>query len=93
MFLCAGGIGVTPVMSILKDIYKFGDLDPKAKPHRSQLEKVYVCYTIQSEEMYNWFADEWAAFYDQAQKGGQGNPQLILNIYVTRPTGNRSIEI
>lgn len=50
---------VTPIMSILKEIYKYGELDPKAKSHRSVIEKVYVCYTIQTPDMYNWFSEEW----------------------------------
>lgn len=50
-------------MSILKDIYKYGERDPKAKEHRSVIEKVYVCYTIQTLEMYNWFADEWQYYF------------------------------
>jgi len=82
--LAAGGIGVTPVVSILKDIYRYGTLDPLArKRHKSLVQKVYFIWTIQNLEQYAWFSEEIKYFLDAAKKGNS-LPDLEVHVFVTK---------
>jgi len=85
LILGAGGVGITPIIGILKDCYRTGDIDPKAKPHRFLVEKVFLVWAIQKMEQYWWFSDELNAFWEASQQPGM--PTLELFIYVTRPQG------
>jgi len=81
--LTAGGIGVTPVIGIIKDIYRYGQLDPQAKRHhKSYLEKVFLIWTISSEEQFRCFEEEIRWFSDHA--GKDGLPALDVKVFVTK---------
>jgi predicted ferric reductase len=83
-FLAAGGIGVTPVIGILKDIYRHGELDPMAKKrHVSLVEKVYFIWTVQNMQQYAWFTEEIKYFLDASRKGNSV-PDLEVHIFVTK---------
>jgi predicted ferric reductase len=82
--LAAGGIGVTPVVGILKDIYRFGELDPMAKKrHKSLVEKVYFIWTVQNMQQFAWFSEEIKYFLEAAKKGNS-LPDLEVHIFVTK---------
>jgi len=84
LLLCAGGIGITPTIGILKDVYQYGELDPKAKAHhKSVTEKVYFIWVVQSMAQYVWFADEIKWCYDASQKS-KNAPNLELQIYLSK---------
>jgi len=82
--LAAGGIGVTPVIGILKDIYRYGELDVKAKPrHKSLVEKVYFVWTVQNIQQYSWFSEE-IKWFVEAGKKGNSLPDFEVHVFVTK---------
>lgn len=87
LVLAAGGIGVTPTIGMLKDVFRFGDLDPRSKArHKSVIEKVYFIWVVQNMEQFGWFSEEikWCL---EASKKGNGLPDLEVQIYVTKSEG------
>jgi NAD(P)H-flavin reductase len=56
VILVSGGIGVTPVMGILKDIYRTGQVERKAR--RSAIEDVHFVWTVPSADQYGWFDED-----------------------------------
>ncbi|PRP83649.1 glucooligosaccharide oxidase [Planoprotostelium fungivorum] len=74
VMLFAGGIGVTPVISILRDLFTMKKSTPSA------IKMVYVYWSIQSEEQYQWFSDELSAI----QSSSNASSELSMNIFVTR---------
>jgi len=86
LVLVSGGIGVTPIIGFIKDIYRYGDREPEAVPKPSNLQKVYVIWTVSSLEQYNWFAQELKACL-QNSKTLSDVPPLDLRVHITRDTG------
>jgi len=82
--LAAGGIGVTPVVGILKDIFRYGQLDPRAAAHKhkSLVEKVYLVWTVSNRDQYLWFAQEIKWFMTAME--GKGMPRLEIVIHMTK---------
>ena len=56
VILVAGGIGVTPVMSILKDTYRTGQVDRPSR--RSCIESMHFVWTVPSQDQYAWFSED-----------------------------------
>jgi len=85
LFLCAGGIGITPIIGILKDAYRFGVIDSMAKKtHKSVLEKIVLVWTVATAEQSNWFSEELAWFQNAAKS--ENFPNLEVSIYVSKGT-------
>jgi len=83
-FLAAGGIGITPIIGILKDIYRYGEIDTLARQrHKSLVEKVYLIWSIKNKEQFSWFTEEIKYFVDAAKKGNS-LPDLEAHIFVTK---------
>eukprot|EP01114_Cavostelium_apophysatum_P023357 TRINITY_DN876_c0_g1_i1.p1 TRINITY_DN876_c0_g1~~TRINITY_DN876_c0_g1_i1.p1 ORF type:complete len:1084 (-),score=247.29 TRINITY_DN876_c0_g1_i1:17-3268(-) len=82
--LFSGGIGFTPVLGILKDIYRTGQHSQEdiLHPPRHCIEHVYVIWTIQGLDQYAWFQSEFEEL--QAASKNPNRPKLHLMIYVTR---------
>lgn len=82
ILLAAGGIGVTPVMGMIKDIY---DINLPADEHHTIshcIDTVYFMWVIPSIIDYELFREEIEICL---QKSSQPNrPKLILMVYVTR---------
>jgi len=83
LILVAGGIGFTPMLGIIKDMFRAGDLDPRAKPRSSCVEAVYCVWTVQTVDQYYWFGSELNSCYENS--GKPGFPTLNVSIYVTKP--------
>jgi len=83
VLLVAGGIGFTPMLGILKDMFDVGDLNPHAKPKPHCVEAVYVVWSITTVDQYYWFADELNECYKNSER--EGMPQMNVSIYVTKP--------
>jgi len=82
LLLTAGGIGITPIISILKDLYGVGKF-PKnhiIAPHR--VECIYAIWTIPELVNYEWFYQEFLEIMQASKQNGM--PYLYLWVYVTR---------
>jgi len=86
ILLVCGGVGVTPVISMIRDIYRFGNLHPSSKKKPSWVEKVYLLWTVQKKEQYSWFRDELRACFDTSTSDPDA-PILDLRIYMSREEG------
>jgi len=87
LILISGGIGVTPIMGFIKDIYRYGDREPDAKAKLSNLQKVYMIWTVQNMEQYLWFAEELKACLN-ASKSLAEVPPLDLRVHFTKDAGD-----
>jgi len=81
--LCAGGIGMTPIMGIIKDVYRYGKIDSMStKRHSSVLEKLFLVWVIKDSTQFKWFEEElkWCKLASQKK----GMPEMEYMIYVTK---------
>lgn len=69
--LVGGGIGVTPMMSILNKLH-----DMCVKEQKTIVEKMYLVWTVPNAECLEWFRCELEAFVQ--------NTKIALQIYITR---------
>jgi predicted ferric reductase len=78
ILLIAGGIGITPIMGILKDLYRVGDLSEKhPKTANFVVQAVHLVWAVHNQRQYNWFSQE---LHEMASKSRIGFPTLsILN--------------
>ncbi|PRP81419.1 ferric reductase-like transmembrane protein [Planoprotostelium fungivorum] len=76
IILFAGGIGITPVISILRDLFE------SSKSDASVVKAVYVFWSVKSEKHYQWFSEEISAIQSAAS-----GVDLSLNIFVTQING------
>jgi predicted ferric reductase len=84
MVLVGGGIGITPLMSIIREIYQ---LDvPEALRSGDQsiwLQHVTLIWTVPTEAEYGWYSDQ----LKKAQAITEQNlsfPSLTINVFVSR---------
>eukprot|EP01125_Pyxidicula_operculata_P001125 TRINITY_DN1106_c0_g1_i2.p1 TRINITY_DN1106_c0_g1~~TRINITY_DN1106_c0_g1_i2.p1 ORF type:complete len:1142 (+),score=315.87 TRINITY_DN1106_c0_g1_i2:257-3427(+) len=76
VLLVGGGIGVTPIIGLLKDIY----YNPKRVQTRNK--KVIVVWTVRTEEEAGWFYDDLETMYNLSLKNHE-LPELDLRIHIT----------
>ena len=86
ILLASGGIGVTPTMGILKDLYRVGDVNPKKKAAPHTIEAVYFVWTMPSQDVYEWFSHELADIY-KASTTTPGAPKFTAMLFVSKPNG------
>jgi len=72
LLLVCGGIGVTPVIGILKDIYN--------RKRRKALHTVYCLWVNQTEQQYESFQD----VFEEVQQAAENGPTLRLKVHCTR---------
>jgi len=82
LVLCAGGIGITPIMGIIKDAFRYG-LKDQTKKHHSVLEKITLVWTIKNEQQFRWFEEE-LVWCKMASQNNKDLPELEYMIYVTK---------
>ncbi|PRP77243.1 endoglucanase (endo-1,4-beta-glucanase) (cellulase) [Planoprotostelium fungivorum] len=73
VLLFCGGIGITPVLSVLRDLFC------SIKDRPSMVEYVHVYWSIQSEDQYKWFAEELSTV-----TASSGDAEIAINVIVTR---------
>ena len=83
----AGGIGITPIISILKDCFSTGD-GLTGHHYRdkipSNLKEVHVCWVVRSPKEVLSFAQELLqCMQPPPDKSGGLSPRLIVSIFVT----------
>ena len=90
VILTGGGIGIAPVIGMLKDIYKVGVYgEPegsKPKPGKHANETIYFVWAMRSLDDYELFGEELGQCMDRAQEG-KGFPPLVCFVHVTKPDG------
>lgn len=82
LLLCGGGIGITPVMCMVKDIY---DIGLPADNHRMlahAIDTVYLMWVMPSIADYECFRADLNTCVERAQEPGR--PKLVLMVYITR---------
>jgi predicted ferric reductase len=80
----AGGIGITPIISILKDCFNTGDVDAKEPQFASNLKEVHVCWVVRSTKEVLCFSKELSqCMQSLPDKNGGHSPRLIVSIFVT----------
>lgn len=77
IMLVSGGIGITPVLSILQAIY--------LSERRTPMKYVLALITLRNLTELNWFADILQEVKTRANSNSRA-PYLDLQIHVTRPT-------
>ena len=82
MLLVGGGIGITPVMSMVKDLYDIGlpEKDVKREPHL--IQKVYLMWVMPNIDDYESFRSDIDMCVQRSKEPGR--PKLELLIYITR---------
>lgn len=88
LLLAGGGVGITPVMGIIKDIYNVGDLADFDRtdipPHC--IEGIYVLWVMRSPDIYHWFRQEIIDCVTKANAANSPYPPLYVWCYVTSVT-------
>jgi len=80
--LASGGIGMSPVIGIVKDLYRCGKLDSRKVQRPSHvMEDVRVLWVARSPGQYSWFEEEMAKFFQAAQS--QDLPRFHADIFIT----------
>lgn len=81
LVLVGGGVGVTPLVSILKDVFQL-DMSAEAKarhPLSTILKRVYLVWVVPTETEWSWFADtirQAKPLADLKRPNGSSFPQL-----------------
>jgi predicted ferric reductase len=85
ILLAAGGIGVTPVIGMLKDIYDVGvgDGESKPTPQPNAIETIYFLWAMQHIEDYECFREEIELCLERSRESPE-RPSLVPLIYITR---------
>jgi len=87
--LAAGGIGISPVIGMVKDLYRCGNLDfcgVKSPSH--VVEDIRILWVARSPAQYTWFEEEVAMFIKAAQSPAL--PRFHADIYLTGVKENDS---
>ena len=64
--LVAGGIGITPILGILKDIYRIGKLSPQDR--KSAVEQVHLIWSITQSSVYKGFQQDMTQIEREADR-------------------------
>ena len=85
VMLVGGGVGVTPVMGLLRDIYNVGEYSREEAAHirHHAIESVYCCWVVPTETEATWFMRELKACMNNAKHIAH-MPKLVVWIYVSR---------
>ncbi len=82
LLLVGGGIGITPIMSILKDIYDYGLPISQHNEMRHAITTVYFVWVIPTVVEYDLFRKEVEEIMEIAKSPGR--PRLVATVYVSR---------
>eukprot|EP00808_Paulinella_micropora_P007076 g65712.t1 len=83
LLLVGGGVGVTPILGILKDLYNVGNIADKDKALPHCIEEVFVVWAFRNNNDYYVFKKNLARCLAQAKNKPQF-PKLRVMVYATR---------
>ncbi|CAG8521182.1 11125_t:CDS:2, partial [Cetraspora pellucida] len=82
VMLVAGGIGITPMISILKDL-----VDRQISNMPIMTQSIYFLWTVPDTDSYSWFGNELTEIQDRLTKRlPESKYQFDLKIFLTRST-------
>eukprot|EP00808_Paulinella_micropora_P005213 g20428.t1 len=85
LLLVAGGIGITPIMGVLKDIY--GNVEDNTRPmHASNLQSVTLVWAVKSLAALSWFEPELRHF-QKITSEDPSLPSISLRLFITQAEG------
>ncbi len=85
MLLAGGGIGVTPVMSMLKDVYDIGLPAHKKKSIPHSIQTIYFMWVMPNIVDYEYFRSDIDLILQQVKENPKNYyPNLVVSIYITR---------
>ncbi|PRP82273.1 amine oxidase [Planoprotostelium fungivorum] len=90
LVLIVGGIGITPALGILRDIYRKTTKSGEDKVVRHCLESIYLVWTVQTTEQYHWFKEDLDEISEIAIHPNL--PQLVRRVHrmtMSRHTSGR----
>jgi hypothetical protein len=84
LLLACGGVGVTPIIGIIKDLYRIGDLSPEMRSliRAHCIDTVWLLWSMPTFDVFGWFAEELTEALGKA--GGPGMPNLRICLSITR---------
>ena len=82
LLLAGGGIGVTPVMSMLKDVYDIGIPKEKQKLIPHAIKTIYFMWVMPNIGDYECFRSEIDFISKRSKEPNY--PKLVISIYITR---------
>jgi len=80
LFLVAGGIGITPIISVMKDLAQ----PTESAPKKLRVKKVYLCWTVRYPQYLNWFWEFLRTLHGKKING----IIFYINLFVTRDPSN-----
>jgi predicted ferric reductase len=85
VLLVGTGVGVTPCIAALKDIYRvrMSEAMRKAKPQQNAAQVVHLVWSCKSPQHLEWFIDVLKSCIEKVSKEESRYPQLIIDIYVS----------
>jgi hypothetical protein len=88
IFLVGGGVGVTPSISILRELFQI-EVSPQKRtehPISPFVKNVFFLWTVKSTEPWSWFYDGLRSCMEVSVNGAAaGYPKLRVKGYVTKP--------
>ena len=82
LLLVGGGIGITPVMGMLKDIYDYNLAPSRSSSVPHAIQAVYFMWVMPVSADYESFRAEVDILIKRA--GEEGKPKLIPRIFITK---------
>jgi NAD(P)H-flavin reductase len=84
VLLCGGGVGVTPVIGMLKDVYNVGNYDEVEASHVPPhiIKHLFAIWVVRYKADYDWFKQDLEHCMEAANRPEM--PQLTVLVYVSR---------
>jgi predicted ferric reductase len=85
VLLVGAGVGVTPCIAALKDIYRvrMSEAMRGAKPQQNAAQVVHLVWSCKNPQHLEWFIDVLKSCADKVTKDESRYPQLVIDIFMS----------